>query len=339
MNAPAMEITLQHITARDNKDGSKRYYFFRRGQPLTRLPGELLSEEFMAEYNKCLEWVSPHIAAYEGSFEWLCDEYMKSPAFTSKAKATRDARKRVIISMMSEPLERGKPEKFGQERADRIGSIHIEILRDRKADNPNAGNERLKILSQVFKFAKTKPNPVRDTERLRTPKGGHRTATDEDIAAYEAKHSSGPPRLAMDILKHTGVRVSDLRLLGRQHVKSGLISFVTVKTKMLCELPVNALELPKDRMTFVLTEEGAPFASDKALSQRVAKWFRQAGVKGVTAHSVRKWRATKMAEGGATEMQLMSWFGWKDPKEARPYVQTANRRQMAREAGEKAAIV
>lgn len=338
MTAP-MLFDLKHITVRENRDGTERYYFFRRGQPLTRLPGEPFSGEFMAEYNKCLDWVSPHVATYAGSFEWLCDEYMKSSAFTTKAQATRDARKRVILSMMAEPLERGKPEKFGQERANRIGSVHIEVLRDRKADNPNAGNERLKILSQIFKHAKITPNPVRDIERLRVPKGGHRTATDEDIAAYEAKHPNGPARLAMDILKHTGVRVSDLRLLGRQHVKNGLISFVTVKTKMLCELPVSAVDLPKDRMTFVLTEEGAAFASDKALSQRVAKWFRQAGVNGVTAHGVRKWRATKMAEGGATEMQLMSWFGWKDPKEARPYVQTANRRQMAREAGEKASIV
>lgn len=338
MNAP-MELILQHVTARTNRDGTKRYYFFRRGQPLTRLPGEPETPEFMAEYRRCKEWVCPHAAAYEGSFEWLCDQYMKSPDFTSKAKATREARKRVILSMMAEPLERGKPETFGQERAERIGAAHLEVLRDRKRDNPNAGNERLKILSQVFKHAKVRPNPVRDIDRLRVPKGGHRTATDEDIAAYEAKHPSGPARLAMDILKHTGVRVSDLRLLGRQHVKNGLISFVTVKTKMLCELPVNNLDLPKDRMTFVLTEEGAAFASDKAISARVAKWFRQAGVCDVTAHGVRKWRATKMAEGGATEYQLMAWFGWKDPKEARPYVQAANRRRLAHEAGEKAAIV
>lgn len=332
-----MEITLPHVTWRTNRDGSKRYYFFRRGQPLTRLPGLPDSPEFMAEYQRCKNWVAPAAAAYAGSFEELCDRYIAGP-LTSKAAATQAARTRVIRSMMAEPLERGKPEKFGQERADRIGTSHIEVLRDRKTGNPNAGNERLKVLSQIFKFAK-KPQLVKGIERLGVPKGGHETATDEDIAAYEAKHASGPARLAMAILKHTGVRVSDLRLLGRQHVKNGRLRFVTVKTKMLCSLPLNALELPRDRMTFVLTEEGIPFASDKALSQRVAKWFRQAGVKNVTAHSVRKWRATKMAEGGATEYQLMAWFGWKDPKEARPYVQAANREGLANEAGEKASIV
>lgn len=333
MTAP-MPPVLHHVTERKNRDGSTRYYFFRRGQPLTRLPGAYLSDEFMAEYRRCLDWVAPAATAYEGSFEWLCDQYMESHEFTSKAKATRMARKRVILSMMRERLDPSKPETFGQERATSIKAVHLEILRDRKRDNPNAANERLKILSQVFKVAKVRPNPVRDIERLRVPRGGHRTATDEDIAKYEAKHPEGPPALAMAILKAFGPRVSDLRLLGRQHVRNGLLTFTTVKTGMLCELPVE-IDLPKDRMTFVLTEEGGPFASDKALSQRVAKWFRQAGVHGVTAHGVRKWLATKLAEGGATEYQLCAYFGWRDPKEARPYVQAANRRRLAEEAGKK----
>jgi len=329
-----MPPVLHHVTERENRDGTKRFYFFRRGQPLTRLKGEFLSDEFMAEYRRCLEWVAPAATAYEGSFEWLCDQYMASNEYLGKAENTRRARKRVILSMMAERLDPDKPETFGQERAASIGIKHLEILRDRKRGNPNAANERLKILSQVFKAAKIKPNPVRDIERLRVPRGGHRTATDDDIAKYEAKHPTGPAAIAMTLLKEFGPRVSDLRLLGRQHVKNGLLCFSTVKTGMLCELPVE-VDLPKDRMTFVLTEDGAPFASDKAMSKRVAHWFRQAGVIGVTAHGVRKWLATKMAEERRTEYQLCAFFGWRDPKEARPYVQAANRRRLAGEAKRK----
>lgn len=345
MSAP-VELTLQYVTVRSNADGSKRYYFRRRGQPLAKLPDDPLSPEFMTEYGKMLDWHAPETKGYDGSFAWLCDRYMDSTEFTSKAKATQTARRRIIMTMVTEPLDPANPETFGAEQAKEMGRAHIEVLRDRKASNPNAANERLKILSQIFRLGEDKlwvpANIIRTVKRLRVPKGGHRTATDEDIAAYEARHPSGPPRLAMAILKATGVRISDLRLLGRQHVKNGLLSFVTVKTKMLCELPVGpelAGELPRDRMTFLLTEEGAAFASDKALSQRVAKWFRQAGVKGVTAHGVRKWLASKMAEDGSTEYDLMSWFGWKDPKEARPYVQAANRRRMAHEAGRKRGLV
>ncbi|HVW54132.1 MAG TPA: hypothetical protein VHC00_00490 [Rhizobiaceae bacterium] len=58
MSAP-MHLNLEHVTARKNKDGALRYYFRRRGQPVTRLHGEPLSEEFMAEYRKCLNWIAP----------------------------------------------------------------------------------------------------------------------------------------------------------------------------------------------------------------------------------------------------------------------------------------
>ena len=346
MNAPRMDLKLEHVTVRLNRDGTERIYFRRRGQPLTRLPDDPRTEEFMAAYRRCLEWVAPAAGAAEGTFAWLCDQYMDSTDFKSKAEATRTARRRVIMSMVNEPLQKGKRPTFGQERAIKIGRAHIEILRDRKAENPNAGNERLKILSRIFKLGISRGwlevNHVRDVERLRVPRGGHETATDADIEKYLAKHSEGPAWLAMMVLKNTGVRISDLRLLGRQHIQNGLMVFKTMKTGVQCELPISAelqAALPRDNMTFLMTDHGKPFASDKALSQRVSKWFKQAGVENVTAHGVRKWLATKMAEKGATEYQLMAWFGWNDPKEARPYVQSANRKRLAQEASDRMGTV
>lgn len=337
-----VDLRLEHITVRKNKDGSERYYFRRRGQPIERLPDNPRSEEFMAMYRRCLEWVAPSVYADEGSFAWLCDQYMDSTDFKSKADATKTSRRRIILSMMQEPLQPGKSPNFGQERARKISRAHIEILRDRKSDNPNAANERLKILSRVFKMAVSKGwidvNHVRDVERLRTPKGGHETATDAEVAKYLETHVNGSPWLAMMLLKNTGVRISDLRLLGRQHLQDGLLVFRTAKTGVKCELPIStelAAALPMDNMTFLLTESGKPFASDKAMSQRVAKWFRQAGVKKITAHGVRKWLATRMAEQGLSEYELCAWFGWNDPKEARPYVRAASRRKLAHAAGTK----
>jgi integrase len=53
-----------------------------------------------------------------------------------------------------------------------------------------------------------------------------------------------------------------------------------------------------------------------------------AGVPG-SAHGVRKLAATRMANNGATEAQLMAVFGWTDPKMAAHYTRTANRRRLA----------
>lgn len=347
MSAP-MNLKLQHVTMRRNRGGGFRYYFRRRGQPLERLPDDPTSPEFMEAYKRLKEWMPQSAKSEEGTFAWLCDRYMDTSDFRSKAKATQTARRRIILTMTAEPLVRGKSGTFGEEKAKLFTSRYIEILRDRKETNPNAGNERLKVLSQIFKHALTQKlvdaNPVRDVRRLTIPRGGHQTATDEEIAAYFAKHQEGPAHLAMTILTETGVRISDLRLLGRQHLKNGYLTFTTVKTGVLCELTVSAklmtaIEACRGDMTFLKSESDQPFRSDKALSQRVAKWFRQAGIPTVTAHGVRKWLATRMAENGATEYELMAWFGWRDPKEARPYVTAANRRKLADKASARIANV
>ena len=59
-----------------------------------------------------------------------------------------------------------------------------------------------------------------------------------------------------------------------------------------------------------------------------------AGVPG-SAHGVRKLAATRMANDGATEAQLMAVFGWTDPKMAAHYTRTANRRRLAADSIEK----
>lgn len=338
---PEMKLKIPYLTVRRNKDGTVRYYFRRRGQPLAPLPDDPMSEEFAREYKRQKEWAVQKVSGAEGTFAWLCDQYMESADFKSKSDATRTARRRIIVSMARERIAPGYPETFGMEMADSLNRRHIEILRDRKVDKPSAANERLKILSQIFKLAVSRgwaeSNPVRDVERARTPRGGHETATDAHIEAYFNKHRSGTARDAMVLLTSFGMRVSDLRIVGPQHVRGQHLIFKTVKTGVLCELTISqearAIIDRCEAMVFLRTENGKAFASDKALSQRVAKWWRQAGVEGITAHSVRKWLATKMAEDGTSEYGLMAWFGWRDPKEARPYVEAANRRRMADEAG------
>ena len=48
-----------------------------------------------------------------------------------------------------------------------------------------------------------------------------------------------------------------------------------------------------------------------------------------SAHGVRKLAATRMANNGATEAQLMAVFRWTDPKMAAHYTRTANRKRLA----------
>lgn len=342
MIAPTMAVLVEypHVTERSNKDGTKRYYFRRRGQPLAKLSGEPGSKEFAEEYERQLYRVPIGQKCKHGTFGWLCDQYLDSSDFRQKADATKIARRRIILAMQRERIDSDLPQIFAQVKVKDFKRTHAAVLRDRKAENPHAANERLKILSVIFSLAVEdeliEHNPIDSVKRMTVSSDGHRTATEADLEAYEAFHTKGPAKRAMVLLRAFGMRVSDLRIIGPQHVRNGYLTFETVKTGVLCELEMTdevRSEVSGCReMIFLQNENGAAFKSDKVLSQRISKWFKQAGVQGITAHSVRKWLATKMANEGAGEYELMSYFGWRDPKEARPYIKQANRKRLASQA-------
>ena len=187
MRTPAVKIELPYVTARKNANGDMRYYFRRAGQPLARLPDDPRSSDFMEAYNRQLNHKPETDLTRKGSFAWLCDRYMDSPEFTGKAEATRKARRRIILTMVAEPIDPKFKETFGQEDFDRFGRKHITVLRNRKSAAPNAANERLKVLSQIFGYAVDQEwmdiSPVSGVRRLAVATGGHRTATDSDLAS------------------------------------------------------------------------------------------------------------------------------------------------------------
>ena len=65
-------------------------------------------------------------------------------------------------------------------------------------------------------------------------------------------------------------------------------------------------------------------------------WFRgrcdEARLIHCSAHGLRKAGATRAAENGATEYELMAMFGWDSPKQASLYTRKANRKRLAAEA-------
>ena len=99
------------------------------------------------------------------------------------------------------------------------GDSHVAKLRDEKAAFPDAANNRVKALRQLFTWATSpeygyaKKNPARDVGRLRSNNpDGIRAWSDTDAARYEARHPVGTKaRLGFDLLLYTGVRRSRCR--------------------------------------------------------------------------------------------------------------------------------
>lgn len=138
----------------------------------------------------------------------------------------------------------------------------------------------------------------------------------------------------MDLALFTGLRRSDLVVVGRQNVRNGVISITTGKTGAVVHVPVfPMLQASIDAaqtgdLAFLATSHGKPFQSASSLGN----WFRvacvAAGVPG-RLHGLRKAGATIAANGGATAHQLMAMYGWKKLEEAELYTRSADRMRNA----------
>ena len=83
-------------------------------------------------------------------------------------------------------------------------------------------------------------------------------------------------------------------------------------------------------LAFLVSETGKPWVKES-----FGNWFgdvcRKAGCPG-SAHGLRKAGATRAAERGATERQLMAIFGWSSGRMAQHYTRKADRKRLARDA-------
>ena len=137
-------------------------------------------------------------------------------------------------------------------------------------------------------------------------------------------------------------RRGDVVRLGRQHVRGGVLSLKQSKTGAQVDIPVlEELEaaidaMPKsEHLTFLVTEFGKPFTA-----AGFGNWFREqcdeAGLpKTLSAHGLRKAGATRLAEHGCTDHEIMAWGGWSSLKEVQRYTKAANRKRLAMQAARK----
>lgn len=79
-------------------------------------------------------------------------------------------------------------------------------------------------------------------------------------------------------------------------------------------------------MVFLTTEKGHP-RSAKAFGNWFVSAARAAGLVGLSAHGLRKYRMNALAEGGASVLQMQSWVGHVTLEEVQRYTSKADRRR------------
>ncbi|MBB3980081.1 integrase [Rhizobium azooxidifex] len=343
------------VTFDPDRHNNPRYYFRTAGKAKVRLretPGTTAFDDEVAcarlgqPYSRPGEVPAPiggkSKTPAEGTLGWLVTEY-KRRAAGSVTNRTMETRAR-ILEEVCQSLTPKKKLPRGHLPFASMEKKHITEIRDELRPTPGARNDIVKALSAMFTWAVDtadlcKMNPCSGIKRLKSGDGFH-TWTEEEVRQFEAKHPAGSrARLALNIGLYTGFRLQTMAIFGRQHVtadgwikirpaKTARSSGVDVDIPMLPELETALADGPVGNMTFLVTEYGKPF-SVKGLGNKMRDWCDEAKLFHCSMHGLRKAGATRAAENGATEKQLMAIFGWTTMEQASYYTEKANRKKLA----------
>jgi integrase len=317
----------------------KAVWYVRIGRgPRTRIRAEFGTPEFDAEYQAALAGKPRHTKtdAAAGTLAWLIERYRETTAWTDLSLATRRNRenhfRRAIQAAGHQPI-----------RA--ITQEHITAGRDRRATTPAQARNFLDAMRGLFKWAKearlVTVDPALGVKNPKRKKGpGFPVWTEADAAAYDKRWPVGTKeRVWRDVLFYTGLRRGDAVKLGRQHVRDGIATLRTEKSRgemIVCIpiLPVLQRTLdagPTGELAFISGKNGKPLTKE-SFGNAFKDACRAAGLHNRSAHGCRKIAATRAAEAGATVAQLNAIFGWRGTAMASLYTEAADRKRLALEA-------
>jgi integrase len=333
-------LTLKHIKRVKTRHGKTLFYFRRPGYRLVALPGAPGSSEFMDAYGRALDpKTAPRLEigaarTKPGTIDALVALYYQSAEYAGLAKSTQATYRNIIERFRTD---------HGAKRVALLAREHVKGMVAKKAETPSAANNFLKMLRMLMAFAidanMRKDDPTIGVKRVRVTSEGFTVWREQDIAAFRVRHALGTrARLAMEMGLNTMQRRGDLVRMGRQHVHGGTLAIRQEKTGTTIEIPVlpelqSALDLlPAGQLIFLETEQGAAFTP-----AGFGNWFREvcaeAGLPvGYNTHGLRKAGATRLADAGCSDHQIMAWGGWKSLSEVQRYTRAANRRRLAASA-------
>ncbi len=327
-------MRIRYLKQEKSRHGKPRLYVRVPGRKMVRLPVDSIEDPgFGPAYAAALNGEPVRLPEPQsngqrgnpipGSLRELCTRYF---AFLSKetqlSEGTKYTRRKHLEDVCREQVKSGRP--LGDCPVNRFGPEHVQLVLDSKRAKPEASNGRRKAILALFNWAiprrLAKENPATQVKRLKSNNPeGYRVWGMEHIERFVAVHPLGSRAyLAFALLFYTGQRRGDAIRLGRQHVKDGKLHFVQQKTERTSRnqmriLIVPALQqaldlVPKDQMTFLVTHQGKPFTA-----AGFGNWFRdicdQAGLKGFSAHGLRKALLTLGSEMGLTQHELMAIAG------------------------------
>lgn len=345
----SMKVKIKHVVEDKDRHGNVRIYLRKDGRKI-RLEGPLGSPEFWRDYNAALQSQPSEAKAalstvQKGTLRWLVAQYTASSMFKQLGAKTQKDR-RATLERFCNNIPAGSIVPDGEKPFDLLQAKHIRQRRDALIATPEAANTMLKAMKQVFKFAvqyeHLDRNPAADVEPLKSKGDGYHSWTLAEIEQFEEAHPIGSTaRLALALALYTGQRRSDLVQFGKQHVRDGWLTFTQFKGRenkpVRLELPIipelqRIIDVsPTGDLAYLVTAYGKPFTA-AGFGNRMRAWCDKAGLRDCSAHGLRKAAASRLAELGCTEFEIMSITGHQTSKEVTRYTKAASQRLRAESA-------
>ncbi|MCR4267098.1 tyrosine-type recombinase/integrase [Nitratireductor sp. ZSWI3] len=316
-----------------DRHGKVRWRFRMKGKPSCYIPGEYGSKAFDVAYESARKGETPapehSLRADHGTFSWLIEQYMRAPEY----------------ERLNQPFKRnlqGEIERFRREHGDKtlanLRPRHVEGLIARKAATPAAANKLLKLIRRLCVFAVKREyiaiDPTYGVKGYKASGDGYHTWDDAEIAKFEGHHGTASKAvLALRLMLYTGAARQDAAAMGRQNIKNGRIAYRRHKTGGEVDLPIHPelaavlAGVPADRMLFITHGKGRSYNA-----ATFGNWFHDmcvaAGLTHCSPHGLRKAGATRLANAGCSEFEIMAFLGHRTPAEAKTYTKRANRAKL-----------
>jgi integrase len=321
---------LQVVRAR-----GKSYPYYRRDGRQVRIKAPIGSVGFAAAYEAAREaWEGkkpdpkPVSHAERGTMRHLIDSYKAAPEYRQMAPKTKADYNRVIAMLT---------DRFGPAPVDRATRDWVLRLRNERQDTPRTANYIVAIIGALFTFGidagLARDNPALRIKKLKTG-DGYRCWTDAEVTAMTSKEV-GDVALPVLLGRYTGQREADILSLPWGAYDGQTITLRQHKTGTFLVLPVapelrTALDAePRRGLLICLTKDGKVFKPD---------WFRHrfAQVRALAQlpadlhfHGLRHTRLTELAEGGASEAEIMANSGHKTASMVTRYTKHARQKGLA----------
>lgn len=323
-----------------NRRNKLRWIFRMKGRKQTTTSETFGSAEWWAWYNASLEGSTVPQKNGAGA------ERTRPGTLNAAVVAYYTSADWQLLSLSTQATYRGILDRFRAEHGHRLvadmAPHHVRTILDARAKTPSAANNWLKVVRALMRFLVdrnlVKADPTLGVRPLKNRTDGFHTWTEEEIARFDERWPLGTlERLAKDLLLYTGQRRGDVRLMGPQHIRAGLVRVRQQKTGAELEIALHdALRgsidaRPTKHLAFITTAAGEPYSE-----AGFGNWFgdaaRKAGLKSCSAHGLRKAAARRLAEAGCTTKEIAAVTGHKTLKEVERYTIAADQKRLAQAA-------